>query len=210
MLQEMDLPFEVVDPGAGKTIDEIAAKALSSVSGRLHIVGLSMGGYIALSMTRQAPPRIASLTLIGTSARADTDRQRSSRLRLIEAATRGDFDDVVPRLTSVFLSAHAADVLRSSVEAMIRRVGSETFVRQQFAISYRPDARPALPATDVPAIVICGTEDAINPPEVAEEIVAGLSEGKLKLILGAGHLCNLEDPVSTNSIISGFLKANIG
>lgn len=87
---------------------------------------------------------------------------------------------------------------------MIRRVGSEVFARQQRAISYRPDARPTLPAIGAPTLVICGADDAINPPEVSDEVASGIAESRLELIPGTGHLCNLEEPELTNELIGAF------
>lgn len=196
---------DVADVTKGSTIDEMAALTLSSFPGRSHVIGLSMGGYVALAMARQSVERVQSLTLIGSSARSDTAKQRSSRQQLIEDAQGGGFSDVVQLLLTLFLSGDETDSVREKVEAMILRAGPDTFARQQSAITYRPDVRPTLDVIAVPTLVICGENDRINPPDVSEEIASGVMNGRVELIPGTGHLCNLEAPEATNRLLADFL-----
>lgn len=198
---------EVADVTQGGTIDEMASLILSSSPGRSHVVGLSMGGYVAMALARQAPGRVRSLTLIGSSARGDTDEQRTSRRRLVEQAQTGGFDGVIELLLTVFLSGYAPVSLRHDVEAMIRRVGPHVFARQQLAIAHRPDARPTLRLLEAPILVVCGENDRINPPEVSEEIAVEVKDGRVELIPGTGHLCNLEAPEATNELLIDFITS---
>jgi pimeloyl-ACP methyl ester carboxylesterase len=64
----------------------IAAAILAQAPARFALAGLSMGGYIAFEMLRQAPERIARLALLDTSARPDTPDKASQRRETIVTA----------------------------------------------------------------------------------------------------------------------------
>src|SRR5262245_2689714 len=55
------------------------ARILAAAPPRFALAGLSMGGYIALTMLRQAPERVAKLALLDTSARPETPEQTERR-----------------------------------------------------------------------------------------------------------------------------------
>ena len=69
--------------------------------GRFAVAGLSMGGYVALEVMRQAPERVSALALLNTNARPDTAEGTANRRRLMALAGK-DFPAVnaalVPRL----------------------------------------------------------------------------------------------------------------
>src|SRR5205807_5546661 len=84
-------------------IAEMAAAMLAEMPEYFSLVGLSMGGYVAQEIMRQAPHRVGRLALLDTSARADTDEQRARRRGLIELAGKGNFKGVTPRLLPLLL-----------------------------------------------------------------------------------------------------------
>jgi pimeloyl-ACP methyl ester carboxylesterase len=86
--------------------DDIAAVAthiLAVAPPRFALAGLSLGGYIAFAMLRQAPERIAKLARLNTSGRADTTEQTSGRETLIAKAEIAKMSEVVETLMLKFL-----------------------------------------------------------------------------------------------------------
>src|SRR5882672_7717412 len=65
-------PVSIADHRRDDTMEAIAARILASAPPRFALAGLSMGGYVALTMLRRAPERVARLALLDTSARPDT------------------------------------------------------------------------------------------------------------------------------------------
>ena len=61
-------PVQVADHKRADSMDAIAADILAHAPPRFALAGLSMGGYIALTMLRQAPARVSKLALLDTSA----------------------------------------------------------------------------------------------------------------------------------------------
>src|SRR5688500_2661660 len=65
-------PVTVADHRRDDSVDAIARRILAEAPPRFALAGLSMGGYIAFAIWRQAPYRIERLALLDTSARNDT------------------------------------------------------------------------------------------------------------------------------------------
>ena len=83
-------PVQVADHTRADSMDAIAADILAHAPPRFALAGLSMGGYIALTMLRQAPARVAKLALLDTSARPETSEQSQQRKPQIAFAQGGD------------------------------------------------------------------------------------------------------------------------
>jgi pimeloyl-ACP methyl ester carboxylesterase len=139
---------------------------------------------------------VTRLALVDTTARPDTEEATSRRRGFIELARKGKFKGVTPRLLPTLLSErHQHDAaLTERVYAMAERIGRDGFIQQQHAIMARPDSRPLLPEIAVPTLVACGREDALTPPERAEEMAAAVPDADLLVLSGAGHLAPMERP----------------
>jgi pimeloyl-ACP methyl ester carboxylesterase len=187
----------------------IAARILRDAPPRFALAGLSMGGYIALEMVRQAPERVTQLALLDTNARPDTPEQSERRTRLIEMAERGQFSGIAELMIPAFLhKAHQQDPeLRRIIKVMADETGPAAFVRQQRAIMTRPDSRPLLPAIRCPSLVLVGEGDELTPPALSQEIAAGIPGARLVAVPDCGHLSTLEQPDLVNTALLEWLAA---
>ena len=193
--------------------DSVAAMArsvLEAMPERFALAGLSMGGYVAFEIMRQAPERIVRLALIDTKARPDTSDETSRRRGLIELARKGNFKGVTPRLLPLFI--HEArledEALTGEVRAMAARIGKDAFIRQQTAIMGRPDSRPTLVKIGCPTLVLCGRQDVLTPVQDHTEMAAGIRNAQLKVVDDCGHLSPLERPEPVTKAMRAWLKAD--
>jgi pimeloyl-ACP methyl ester carboxylesterase len=85
----------VADHRRDETIDAIARRILSSAALHFALIGLSVGGYIASAIVRQAPERVVKLALLDASARADFPDRTEARRVLITTEEEGRFAEVV-------------------------------------------------------------------------------------------------------------------
>jgi pimeloyl-ACP methyl ester carboxylesterase len=175
--------------------------------GRFALAGLSMGGYVAQAIMREAPERVERLALLDTSAMADTPEQSARRRGLIDLAEKGDFKGVTPRLLPLFVHPDRLSDknLTDAVMAMTERVGKDAFLRQQRAIMGRPDNRPNLPKIDCPALVLCGRQDQMTPLGWSEEIASLIPGARLEIIEHCGHLTTMERPWETSVALRQWL-----
>ncbi|MCW8087634.1 alpha/beta fold hydrolase [Sabulicella glaciei] len=198
----------VADLTLDETMAGMAQRALALMEGadRFAVAGLSMGGYVALEVMRQAGPRVAALALLDTSARPDSEEARRKRLDLIALSQRGQFRGVTPRLLPQLLHRSRLDTpLAEEVKEMAARVGAEAFLRQQRAIMGRADSRPLLPSIAVSALVGVGEADVLTPPELAEEMAAAIPNAVLRRFAGCGHLPTMEDPEAAGAALREWL-----
>ncbi|HEX3972669.1 MAG TPA: alpha/beta fold hydrolase [Stellaceae bacterium] len=175
--------------------------------GRFALAGLSMGGYVAQAIVREAPERVERLALLDTSAMADTPEQTVRRRGLIDLAEKGDFKGVTPRLLPLFVHPDRLSdkALTDDVMAMTERVGKDAFLRQQRAIMGRPDNRPNLATIHCPSVVICGRQDQMTPLLWSQEIAASIPGAQLEIIEDCGHLTTMERPWETSVALRQWL-----
>jgi pimeloyl-ACP methyl ester carboxylesterase len=202
-------PVTVADHRRDNEIGAVAAHILAAAPPRFALVGLSLGGYIAFAMMRQAPERIVKLALLDTSARPDTPEQSAARHALIAMAEDGRLGEVVDTLALLYLhrDRHKDATLRGIVRAMAEDTGAEAFVRQQQAIMSRPDSRPRLGDICCPTLVLTGDGDELTPPDLAREIADGISGSKLVIVPDCGHLSTIERPGPVNLALAEWLEA---
>lgn len=187
----------VADHATDMSLAAIAERLLETAPERFALCGLSMGGYIAFEVMRQAPERVTRLALLDTTAKPATPETNLPREQMIALAEKGAFDNVVTLLWQKLVApARLTDEpLRLLVRRMAEEVGPEGFVRQQRAIMGRPDSRPGLATITVPTLVLVGAEDQITPPADAIEIAGGIgANARLVTLPRCGHLSTLEAP----------------
>ncbi|HEY1310460.1 MAG TPA: alpha/beta fold hydrolase [Pseudolabrys sp.] len=186
----------------------IAARILADAPPRFALAGLSMGGYIAFAMMRQAPERIAKLALLDTSARPDTTEQSAGRNTQIVMAQGGRYGEIPDLSIPRYLNAkhQRNERLTTIVRQMIAETGPEAFVRQQKAIMTRPDSRPLLCSIRCPTLVLVGDSDVATPPDLNKEIATGIPGAKLVTVPDSGHLTTLEQPEAVNAAMAEWLR----
>lgn len=207
-LEALGHPCVVADLTRDDTMPALAARAVAGMQApRFAVCGLSMGGYVALEVMRQASGRVTRLALFDTSARPDTDDAARRRRGLIGLARTGQFRGVTPRLLPQLIHPRNLEgPLAGEVTAMAERVGRDAFVQQQRAILGRVDSRPDLPRIAVPTLVAVGAEDVLTPPALAEEMAAAIRGARLERIPDCGHLPPIEDPVATSRLLIEWLE----
>jgi pimeloyl-ACP methyl ester carboxylesterase len=201
-------PVTIADHRHDDSVAAIAARILATAPPRFALVGLSMGGYIAFAIAREAPERVARLALLDTSARPDTPEQSERRREMIALAEGGRFSDVTDLLFPVFVhrNRQGDEALRAIVQTMAEETGPEAFVRQQRAIMTRPDCRPLLTSIRCPTLVLVGDGDERTPPVLSEEIAAGIAGARLVRVPDCGHLSTLERPEAVNRALVEWLE----
>ena len=173
----------------------MAARTLAVAPPRFALAGLSMGGYVALEIMRQAPERVTHLALFDTSARADTEERRETRRKGIEMIGQGKFVGVSRGLLRQLVAPHHLGTpLADEVQAMSERVGPDVYIRQQTAIMGRIDSVPRLKDIRVPTLVGVGVLDKMTPPELAEEMASHIPDAELVQFPDAAHLPTMENP----------------
>lgn len=169
------------------------------------IIGLSMGGYVALAFAELYPERVRSLTLIDTRSVGDSDEAKAGRDALAERVVVEGRGAVADTMVSGLLGSAASAHVRARLRSMIESCRYETIVAALAAMRDRPDRSRILESISVPAAVIVGEEDMVTPPSDSEAMASLLPDAAYTLIEGAGHMSPLEQPEAVNRAIRELL-----
>jgi pimeloyl-ACP methyl ester carboxylesterase len=188
--------------------DDLIAFMDSMHLGKAIVCGLSMGGFIALNAIQRYPDRIAALILCDTQCIADTKEVRDQRyatIKEIEANGAAAFNEAF--ITSVFHK----DTLETKKDLVdgIRRVvfanSDRAIIRGLAALAERTETCTALPSIRIPTLILCGRDDGVTPLTQSEMMHTEIHDSILRVINGAGHLSNLEQPMVFNTHLLEFL-----
>jgi len=201
-------PVIVADHTRDDSMASIARRILAGAPPRFALAGLSMGGYIAFEIMRQAPQRVARLALLDTGARAETPEQTERRKVVIALAKSGRYAEVPDIAFPIYVHRNRlndAD-LKRTVRMMAEETGVDAFLRQQQAIMRRPDSRPGFSSIKCLTLVLVGDGDEATPPELAREIAGAITGARLVMIADCGHLSTLEQPEKVTAALVDWMK----
>ncbi len=174
------------------------------------IVGLSLGGQIALETWRQAPNRIRAIVLADTFASLDTPEQKQTRIDTADRFDREGFGNFATESLHKMMTPANAQAFPAVAEHIMRMVrdsnpnGAAAALRGR---TMRRDYIPLLNQITVPALIIVGRYDAFTPVPLSEEMHRDIPGSTLEVIEGSGHMTNLERPDEFNSILGSFLDS---
>jgi pimeloyl-ACP methyl ester carboxylesterase len=199
---------QVADITRHERMDALARDVLSNAPPQFALAGLSMGGYVAFEIMRQAPERVIKLCLLNTAARPDTADQRERRQLLLMMSHKGQFKGVTPRLLPTLIHPDRLNDqdLLDTILTMAERVGRDAFYNQQTAIMNRIDSCPYLKNIRCPVQIIGGLQDFV-PQEAIKEITTGIPQAKMVMLDRCVHLSPLEQPDQVNRIMERWLRS---
>lgn len=202
-------PVTVASTLAGDTVTEMATRILASAPPTFALAGLSMGGYLAFEILRQAPGRVSRLALICTSARADTPEQAAARRKMVAQARAVGFERFCALGADALMhpSRKGDPALNALSARMGLVVGLEAFARQTEAVIGRPDSRPLLSSITVPTTIIVGDADPLTPMTLSEEMVGLIPGARLTIAPDCGHVVTHERPDVVNDALTNWLEA---
>jgi pimeloyl-ACP methyl ester carboxylesterase len=176
---------------------------------RVIVCGSSMGGMIAMEMSRLYPQRVAGLILCDTRATPETDEGKVTRESRATLAETQGANAVAELMIGNVLAKSASPALRAEVLAMMNASDVAGVAAASRALASRPDARPHLASVKVPVLAVCGAEDAGTTPDDMRAMAAGIPGAKFEVIAGAGHLPPLERPEAFAKVVGAWL-AGVG
>lgn len=188
--------------------DDVATLLGALQIDRAVVAGLSMGGYVALSLWRRHRKLIRALVLADTRAGADTAEGSQKRLDMIALGRSEGVDAVVDKQLPGLIGKSTREKQPELVErirSIMVRTPLDGLTGALEAMRTRPDSTPLLPSIDVPTLVVVGDEDVVTPLKEASAMHDAIPGSRLEVIPGAGHLSNLERPAAFNAAMSDFV-----
>jgi pimeloyl-ACP methyl ester carboxylesterase len=176
---------------------------------RAAVVGLSMGGLVAMELATASPERYWALGLVATTAEPPSPQDLRIRDERADATESDGMGVLVDYMQTGLYSPACPPAVRARVNAMMAASSPAGAAAALRGRARRPDYRPLLAALDVPALVVAGTADPWSNAEVTAEIVSSLKRPGLVLLDGCGHLPNLEAAAQFNEALLAFLNRHV-
>lgn len=177
---------------------------------RPHVLGLSLGGALALELYRRHPT--VPMTLVLASAYAGWAGSLPAEVveqRLRQCLREADLppDQWVPGWIPGLLTESAPAELVAEVVAMMSEFHRAGYRAMACALA-EADLRDVLPHIDVPTLLLYGDADQRSPLNVAEALHAKVPASRLVVLPGVGHLSNVEAAAQFNAEVRIFLRSN--
>jgi 3-oxoadipate enol-lactonase len=172
---------------------------------RAAVVGLSMGGLVAMDLVTTHPKRWWALGLVATTAEPVTAQESAVRRERAARVERVGMQELIDYMHTGLYGPKTPPAVRALVDAMMARapaLGAAAALRGR---AERPDYRPRLRELHVPSFVCRGSEDPWSNETVTAEILDHLREPELFVAEGAGHLPNLEAQEAFTEKLFAFL-----
>lgn len=183
----------------GFTIDDMAidlAQALDTLSlDSVHLLGMSMGGSVAMTFAAMFPHRVRTLTLADTTAwygeqAPATWADRAEKAVTVPRDKQVEFQ-VDRWFSESFVVDHPTEVDR--VVRIFVRTDSQAHAAACRAFG-RMDVRGDLSKITAPTLVLVGEHDYATPPAMAETLASGIPDVTLRVLPGLRHMSLIEQP----------------
>lgn len=193
-------------PPAPYTIDENAddlAGLLDALGiAAAVVVGISVGGMIALNLAIRHPERVARLVACDTAAKIGTEAGWNARIEAVRASGTGILPDTVR--TRWFTPAMPPAGARLYLN-MLERTPAEGYIGTCAALR-DADLSDLVEQITAPTLVLCGEFDETTPPADGRALAAAIPGARFALIPDAAHLGNIEQPAAFAREIHRFIQ----
>jgi 3-carboxy-cis,cis-muconate cycloisomerase/3-oxoadipate enol-lactonase len=164
---------------------------------RVSLCGLSLGGMVAMWVAANAPGRIDRLALCCTAATVTGEVYLERAAKVRAGGTASVAEEVLSRW---FTPSFRGDAQVERAAGMLRATPDEGYAGCCEALAAM-DLRDGLSRITAPTLVIAGADDQATPPAKAREIAAAIGGALLRVVPGAAHLANFEQPEQVTRLL---------
>lgn len=194
-----------------QSMDELTEDAAALIEalglGRVHFLGNSMGGFVALRLAARRPDLLLSVVAAGSSA--EEEHQLAAFEPLVAAMREHGAAPLVDTLmhimfgdTSLAAGGPVTEHWRAQMEALTVAIADSA---EQ--VIHRDRVVEELSGGSVPVLAIAGAEDHAYPPPISDVNIAAASGGRSHTVDGAGHSVSLEQPEAVAALLAEHLEA---
>ena len=196
--------------GMASLADDVAALMERLGLGQAVVGGMSMGGYVLLSLLENHYERLSAALFIVTRGVDDDEKGKEKRTALAEVVKGGHPEAVSEAFEKILFAGGTKEDqpwIIEEVTGWMKSTDPRALIGGLTGMRDRKNYLPLLNHFTLPTLVIGGEEDITIPPENAEALAEGLPNSTLKILPKAGHMANMEQPDAFNEALLEFLEA---
>lgn len=194
-------------------LDELALDLIHLLDrleiGKAIVVGLSMGGQIALELYCLKPALFKGIVLADTEARAEDEKSYQHRLALAAQLLKDGMEKFTDDRIEHFMCPATFETkpqVVARVAHMMKTTSAAGSAAVQRGRAERLDYTPLLGKIDFPALIIVGDQDEFTPLASAAYMHERIANSTLAIIANSGHISNMEQPAAFNRNLQNFLS----
>ena len=180
---------------------------------RAHVVGVSIGGGIAVDFALDHPDRMTALVLVASGLSGTTPSEELQRQ--IAAIDAAEEREGIPAAVELELRLwvdgphRSSDMVNPTVRERVREMNTAVFASPQPGTSQRlqPPATGRLGEIHAPTLVIYGDGDIGDVTATASRLTNGIAGARQAVFPGAAHMVSMEEAAAFNRAVLGFLAA---
>lgn len=174
----------------------------------VHLVGFSLGGYIAALTAIENPQRVASLTVIANTCNVLPEAELQARKLTLKLIKNKQYGGMTSKLISKLFHTDNAQnsEYQNTIKQMEQDLGSAVLAVQYQATQARKNLLPALAKAKFPINFITGEQDHLFSPDTLNSMKKSVPNSCTQIIAGAGHMLSIEQP----ALLAQFLADKIG
>ncbi|WP_232251245.1 alpha/beta fold hydrolase [Janthinobacterium sp. 1_2014MBL_MicDiv] len=195
----------------GRTRADMQALIASHSAPRSHLVGFSLGAYLAIEHALAHPERVQSLTLIANSAKGLLPTEIAARQRIVAILEHHAYTGITrQRLRELLHPSHLDDAaITGLIQQMGLDLGKEVLLAQFITTIHRPDLMGRLAELPFPVLIVGAQNDKLVKPADLREMAEHFPDATLHMIADhCGHMLPLEAPDALADAMRAFLAAS--
>jgi len=179
--------------------------------GAVHVVGLSMGGRIALHHALLYPQQTLSLTMVDSALDGyEWSDEWTASLDAIEERARAEGTAAGNAMWlehELFTPARSKAQCSAKLAEIVTECSGQNWVDESPAQGIDPPGGRRLAEVSVPTLVVVGEHDLPDFKRIADKLAAEISQAKRVAIADCGDMSNMEQPRAFNALLLEFLQA---
>lgn len=198
------------------TIEQFAQDAVGLMDAlglsRAHVMGTSMGGFIAQELALRHPGRVDCLVLMSTSCGGLPSIPIEEEIFDAMCDVSGTEDERLERMAGLLFECKWLEDRMDEAKAKLAPTGepppADSLAAQRAAMEKWEGSCERLPLIDSPALAITGTDDLVIPPENSRILASLIPDCRLVEVEGGGHGLTYQFPEECASLVLDFLSGD--